>query len=83
MVAKTGCILAVLMLSSSFAFAGETWYLKVANNNSNLTNPSHWTNSVGIAATDFDSDDAYVVTSGANIRSPILKWPRGAPCPTR
>ena len=70
MIARSVYVLTGIMLLSAFASAGETWYIKTSNNSSNLTNPSHWTNSVGEAAAAFSPDGAYVVTSGVNIRSP-------------
>lgn len=70
MTARSVYVLTGIMLLSAFASPGETWYIKTSNNSSNLTNPSHWTNSVGEAAAAFTPDGAYVVMSGANIRSP-------------
>jgi hypothetical protein len=43
------------------SFAGETWYLQTPNDFANLTVPSHWTNSTGVAAERFSADDVYVV----------------------
>ena len=54
------------MMMAPFDASAETWYLKTNNNNGNLTTPSHWTNSVGTAATAFNADDTYVVLGGAD-----------------
>lgn len=62
-------LFAALLLAAVSASA-ETWYLKTANNTGNLTTPSHWTNSVGTAATAFSSDDIYMVDARKELRTP-------------
>ena len=54
------CWLMSVILSSIQAFAGEIWYLKTADNKNNLTDCTHWTNSAGVVASAFSSDDAYI-----------------------
>ena len=58
-IAILACAIAGIMIAP-FDASAEAWYLKTANTTGNLKTPSHWTNSVGTAATAFNADDVYV-----------------------
>ena len=62
------CWLMSVILSSIQAFAGEIWYLKTADNKNNLTDCTHWTNSVGDVASTFSLGDTYVA-KGKTVRA--------------
>ena len=63
-------------LALPFAARGETWYNTRVNNGNDTAaagtclvgNPGLWTNSVGEAATSFNTEDTYVVSGGQQLR---------------
>ena len=63
-------------LALPFAARGETWYNTRVNNGNDTAvadtclvgNPGLWTNSVGEAATAFDTEDTYVVSHNQRLR---------------
>ena len=62
------CWLMSVILSSIQAFAGEIWYLKTTNDEKNLTDCTHWTNSAGVVASTFSLGDTYVA-KGKSVRA--------------
>ena len=63
-------VMSVAVLLAAFSACAETWHIKTADNNGNLTTPSHWTNSAGTVASAFNSGDTYVAAENKMIRTP-------------
>lgn len=70
---------AICMVAMASSAMADTYFLKTANNDGNLTTPSHWTNSVGTAAAAFSAEDIYMVVPNKEIRTPVgsLSFPGG------